>query len=117
MYRWTRLRWEICVTREGPVSMVNADVLACMVMMHVWCYGLRGLPGEIAGKSCVRPLFLPNCVFCFVVYSLKRWWVRFSGIFGLVLLEIRAHLVIGWLLKFSCWEVAYSWGLGFGGSC
>ena len=36
--------------------------------------GLRGLPGEIAGKSYVRLLLSPNLFFLISRYSLKRWW-------------------------------------------
>ena len=82
-----------------------------MVMTHAWCYGLRELPGEIAGKSCVRPLFLPVCFFICLVGTLwKDGGVRFFGIFGSAELDIRAHLMIGWPLKFSM-LVGYPWGL------
>ena len=72
-----------------------------MVMMHVRCYGLREHPEEIAGKSYVRPLFLPVCFSVQSVLLKTMVRVRFSGIFGSVGLDAWAHLMISWLLKFS----------------
>ena len=57
----------------GPPSLHGYD--ACMVL---W---IQGDPGEVAGKSYVRPLFLPVC-FLYLVGTLKNdGGVRFSGIF------------------------------------
>ena len=47
-----------------------------MVIMHVWCAGLRVHSGEIAGKIDVRPLFLQNEFFCFSWNSVYRFWVQ-----------------------------------------
>ena len=68
-----------------------------MVIMHVWCYGLRWLPGEIASKSCVRPLFLLFEFFCSVGTLLFGGVIKFFGIFGLVGLGIQAHPLVAWL--------------------
>ena len=37
-----------------------------MVIMHVWFFGLKGHPGEIAGVKNVRPLFLLFVFSCVV---------------------------------------------------
>ena len=45
-----------------------------MVMTHVRFIGLRGHPGEIAGKQMVRPLFLQEMFFLFSRNPQKRFW-------------------------------------------
>ena len=45
-----------------------------MAMTHVRFIGLRGHPGEIAGKQMVRPLFLQELFFCLVEILKKRFW-------------------------------------------
>ena len=37
-----------------------------MVIMHVWFFGLKGHPGEIAGVKNIRPLFSFFVFFCVV---------------------------------------------------
>ena len=45
-----------------------------MAMTHVRFVGLRGHPGEIAGRKMVRPLFLQEVFFCSVEILKKRFW-------------------------------------------
>ena len=56
----------------GRPSLYGYD--ACMVS---W---VSGHPGEIAGKTMVRPLFLLKRFFCLVEILKKRFW-GFSGIY------------------------------------
>ena len=54
-----------------------------MVIMHVWCIGMKGHFGEIAGRSMVRPLFLLPGFFCLVEILGYGFGVLSSGICGL----------------------------------
>ena len=52
---------------DSPVS---------IAMMHVWLFGLKERPGEIAGTSMLKPLFLPIRFFL----SSRNFRVRFWGL-------------------------------------
>ena len=55
-----------------------------MVVMHVWCVGIMGHSGDIAGEICVRHFFSQLELFCLAGTLWKDFGSSCSGICGYV---------------------------------